>query len=120
MPNQFTTIDDYISSFPEDIQGILTEVRRRIRKAAPTTEETISYQMPTITLDGKHLVYFAAWKHHISVYPIPPVDEPLEQEVAPYRAARSTVKFPLGKPIPYSLIERLAKLLVRRRLASRG
>jgi uncharacterized protein YdhG (YjbR/CyaY superfamily) len=116
--SQFTTIDEYIGSFPEDVRIILEEVRRRIRNAAPAAGETISYQMPTITLDGRSLVYFAAWKHHIAVYPIPNADEAFEQEIAPYRAARGTLRLPLGKPIPYDLIERLVALLVEQRGAT--
>jgi uncharacterized protein YdhG (YjbR/CyaY superfamily) len=116
---QFATIDQYIGSFPEDVQVILKEVRRRIRNVAPEAGETISYQIPTMTLSGRHLVYFAAWKHHISVYPVPAPDESFEQELAPYRAGRGTVRFPLNKPIPYGLIERLVALLVQRSL-SRG
>jgi uncharacterized protein YdhG (YjbR/CyaY superfamily) len=116
--DQFATIDDYISSFPEDVQIILEEVRRTIRNAAPAADETISYQIPTITLNGKYLVYFAAWKHHIGLYPIPTADEAFEQELAPYRAAKGTLRFPLRKPIPYDLIERLAARLVKQRVDS--
>ena len=112
---QFATIDQYIASFPEDVQVILEEVRRRIRNVAPEAGETISYQIPTMTLSGRHLVYFAAWKHHISVYPVPAVDESFERQLAPYRAGRGTVRFPLNKPIPYGLIERLTALLVQQR-----
>jgi uncharacterized protein YdhG (YjbR/CyaY superfamily) len=65
-------------------------------------------------------VYFAAWKHHIAVYPLPEVDEALDQELAPYRAAKGTARFPLSKPIPYDLIERLAALLVAQRAGGRG
>lgn len=118
MANRFATIDDYISSFPEDVQVILEEVRRTIRNVVPTAGETISYQIPTITINGKYLVYFAAWKHHISLYPIPAADEAFEQELAPYRAAKGTVRFPFRKPIPYDLIERMVALLVKQRLDS--
>jgi uncharacterized protein YdhG (YjbR/CyaY superfamily) len=82
MAERFDSVDDYIESFPPDTQAILEEVRRAIRTAAPGTEETISYQIPTVTLDGKYLVYFAGWKHHVSLYPIHTLDEPLESEVA--------------------------------------
>ena len=115
MADQFATIDDYIGSFPEDVQITLEKVRRTIRNAAPGADETISYQMPTITLNGKSLVYFAAWKHHIGLYPIPTADEAFEQELAPYRAGKRTVRFPLRKPIPYDFIERLVALLVKQR-----
>jgi uncharacterized protein YdhG (YjbR/CyaY superfamily) len=115
---QFATIDEYISSFPEDVGTILEKVRRTIRNAAPNADERISYHIPTITLNGRDLVYFAAWKHYLSFYPLPAVDEAFEQELAPYRAAKSTVRFPFRKPIPYHLIERLVALHVRQRADS--
>lgn len=115
MAEQLATIDQHIASVPEDVQAILEEVRRRIRAVVPEAGETISYRIPTMTLNGRHLVYFAAWKHHISLYPVPAVDESFEQEVAPYRAGQGTARFPLDKPIPYGLIERLVALLVQQR-----
>jgi uncharacterized protein YdhG (YjbR/CyaY superfamily) len=116
--SQFATIDEYIGSFPEDVQVILEKIRHTIRNAAPGAEEIISYGIPTFTLGGKHLVYFAAWKRYISVYPLPAGGEGFEREIAPYRAAKSTARFPLGKPIPYDLIARLVALHVEHRLAA--
>ena len=115
MADKFATVEEYVSSFPEHVQIILEEVRLTIRNAAPSADETISYQMPTLTLNGRSLVYFAAWKHHIGLYPIPTADEAFERELAPYRAAKNTVRFPLAEPIPYDLIERLVRLLVSSR-----
>jgi uncharacterized protein YdhG (YjbR/CyaY superfamily) len=117
MADTFGTIDDYISSFPADIQLILTEVRRAARRAAPAAEETISYQMPALRLNGSALVHFAAWKNHIGMYPVPTADEAFGQELAPYVATRGTARFPLDKPIPYDIIERMVALLVRQRVA---
>jgi uncharacterized protein YdhG (YjbR/CyaY superfamily) len=87
--HQFASVDEYIGSFPVDVQAILEEVRRTIRKAAPTAGETISYQIPTITLEGTALLYFAGWKHHISLYPAPTGDGALEHELAPYRSQKA-------------------------------
>jgi uncharacterized protein YdhG (YjbR/CyaY superfamily) len=112
---QYATVDAYISSFPDEVQSILEDVRRTNRIAVPEAEETISYQIPTMTIEGRHLVYFAAWKRHVSVYPIPAGDEEFERDLAPYRAARGTARFPFGKPIPHELIERLVKRLVEQR-----
>ena len=120
MTRPFTTIDDYVGTFPEDVQAILEEVRRAIRKAAPAADETISYQIPTFTLNGRRLVSFAAWKRHISLYPLPAGDEAFDRELAPYRAAKSTARFPLGKPIPYNLIERLVALHVKQQVNRDG
>jgi uncharacterized protein YdhG (YjbR/CyaY superfamily) len=107
------TIDDYISSKPAAVHVILDQVRWTIRSAAPGAGERISYQMPAITLNGRDLVYFAAWKHHIALYPIPAADEALERELSPYRAAKGTLRFPLAKPVPYDLIQRLVALRVK-------
>jgi len=109
------TVDDYIGSFPQDVSARLEEVRRTIRAVAPTTAETMSYQMPTVMLDGRYLVYFAAWKNHIALYPIPTMSAALEDEVAPYRGAKNTVRFPLREPIPYDLIGRVVSEVVTRR-----
>lgn len=115
---QFATIDEYVSSLPEDVQVVLEKVRHTIRKAAPAAGERISYQIPTFTLNGKDLIYVAAWKNHISLYPVSAADQALEPQLAPYRTAKATVKFPLRKPIPYELIERLIAFRVKQRLDS--
>ena len=107
----FTTIDEYISTFPDDIQAILENVRRAILKAAPEAAETISYGMPTFDLNGKHLVFFAGWKHHISLYPIPAGDEAFQQKISHYKRAKGTIQFPCDKPIPYDLVEKIVTLL---------
>ena len=112
------TIDDYIGAFPADVQTILEEVRARLRSAVPTAVEGISYGIPVFTLDGRYLVYFAGWKHHISVYPLPEGDATLDEEMAPYVAGKGTLKFPLAEPIPYDLIERVAARLLEERSAS--
>lgn len=113
--NKFTSVDQYIGSFPPDVQEVLQEVRRTIRGVVPDAGEKISYQIPTITLDGKALLYFSGWKEHIALYPIPPVDDALAQEIEPYRSGKGTLKFPLKKPIPYDVITRLTQAFVASR-----
>ena len=115
MTTQPATVDDYIRSVPEGARPVLERVRQAIRTAAPEATETISYNMPTYLLGGRHLVHLAAWKRHLSLYPVPAGDEAFEQEIAAYRAARSTARFPLGKPIPYDLIGRMVAFLVEER-----
>lgn len=110
-----TTVDEYIESFPEDVQAILHEIRRRLHLAVPGAGERISYGIPTITIGDAYVVYFAAWKRHICVYPIPASDSALQEELAPYAAAKGTLKFPLSKPMPYELIERVGAQLAQRR-----
>jgi uncharacterized protein YdhG (YjbR/CyaY superfamily) len=109
----FTTIDRYISTFPVDIQAVLEKMRQSIQKAAPDAVEAISYGIPTFNLNGKHLVFFAGWKHHISLYPLPAGDETFQQEIAHYKRAKGTIQFPLDKPLPYELVEQIVILLIK-------
>jgi len=114
-PSDFATVDDYIASFPENVRAVLQEVRATIRSAAPGSDEKISYRIPTVTVRGKRLVYFAAWKRFVSIYPVPAADEELERELAPYRAEKSTVRFPLDQPVPHDLVRRLVGVLMEQR-----
>jgi uncharacterized protein YdhG (YjbR/CyaY superfamily) len=84
----------------------------------PEAGETISYGMPTVTVDGHYLIYYSGWKNHLGLYPVPALDEATEAEVAPYRSATSTLKFPYAKPIPYDLIEKLILLAAAERTES--
>jgi len=103
------TIDEYIEASPKDVQGILQRLRLTIRKAAPEAVETISYQMPTFKLNGKGLVYFAAFKNHIGFYPIPSGIEAFKKELSRYKQGKGSVQFPIDKPIPYDLVRRIVR-----------
>lgn len=103
------TIDDYIAGFPKDVQTILRAMRRTVRKAAPRAEESISYRIPTFKLEGP-LVYFAAFKSHIGMYPMTGATrKKFEQELSKYEGGKGTVRFPLDRPIPHGLIGRIVK-----------
>ena len=108
----FQSLDEYIATFPADTQKMLQELRQTIKAAAPEAAETISYNMPTFTLQGKYLIYFAGWKNHISIYPIPPGSAAFNKQVSQYAAGKGTLKFPLDKPIPLQLITRMVKYRV--------
>lgn len=101
------TIDEYIETFPSDVQVVLKKIRLAIKKAAPRAEEVISYQMPTFRLNGKNLVHFAAWKNHIGFYPTPSGTKAFKEELSEYKGAKGSVQFPIEKPIPYDLVERI-------------
>ena len=105
------TVDEYVASVPPAMQEVLQDVRRTMHTVRPDAAETISYNIPTLTLDGRSLVHFAGRKRHVSVYPIPDGDDAYEAQLASYRSGASTAKFPLGKPIPLDLIARITKLL---------
>jgi len=103
----FETLDEYIESFPENVQSILGNLRDTIRKAAPEAVESISYDMPTFKIDGKRLVYFSAWKNHIGFYSIPRGNEAFRKELSPYEGPKGSLRFPLEKPIPYDLVKKI-------------
>lgn len=105
-------IDEYIAGLPHDVQEILEEIRLTIRKAAPDAQETIKYQIPTFTLNG-NLVHFAAFKKHIGFYPAPTGIEEFKKEMSPYEGAKGSVEFPLDKPIPFDLIDKIVKFRVK-------
>ena len=112
MTTKPNSIDEYIASFPEDIQKILEQVRTTIKDAAPEAEETIKYAIPTFTFKG-NLVHFAAFKNHIGLYPTPHAIETFEKELAVYKSAKGSIQFPLGKPIPYNLITKIVEFRVK-------
>ena len=109
--SQIDTVDAYIDSFPAEVRPILEAVRSTIRGVLPNAEEAITYAIPTFIVDGRSLVHFAGWKHHVSVYPAPETDGELEERLARYRSGAATAKFPLNEPIPYDLIADIVELL---------
>ena len=109
------TVDDYLEGFPAEVRDVLEEVRQSIHRAAPTAVESISYGMPTFSLNGRSLLYFAGWKHHIAVYSTPALLPPLEKELVNFRKAKDTLNFPLTRPMPYDLIGQVTQALVELR-----
>lgn len=111
----YTTIDEYIALFPEDVQMKLRELRAVIKAAAPEAGEKISYQMAAFTLHGI-LVYFAAFKNHIGFYPAPRGIEQFKDELSAYKGSKGTVQFQLDEPIPYDLVTKIVKFRVKENL----
>jgi uncharacterized protein YdhG (YjbR/CyaY superfamily) len=111
----YSTIDEYIALFPEEVQKLLQEIRAVIQAAAPGAKETINYQMPTFTLKG-NLVHFAAYKKHIGFYPTPTGIEKFKTELSAYEGAKGSVQFPLDKPIPFDLIRKIVLFRVKENL----
>ncbi len=104
---EFQTIDEYIKTFPKDVQSVLEKTRQTIRKAAPGAVEAISYQIPTFKLNDKNLVHFAAFKNHIGFYPTPSGIEAFKKELSQYKVAKGSVQFLLNRPMPYDLLEKI-------------
>jgi uncharacterized protein YdhG (YjbR/CyaY superfamily) len=112
-------VDEYIEALPEHVQLIMERIRATIRQVVPGVGEKISYSMPTFTLDGLPLVHVAAWKKHIGIYPLPELEGPLADEVAPYRGAKDAMHVPLREPVPYELVGRVVTVLAERRAGGR-
>jgi uncharacterized protein YdhG (YjbR/CyaY superfamily) len=109
MRDPFATIDEYIASFPQDVQEKLRVIRTVIHKTVPDAEEAIRYGIPTFRLDGSNLVHFAAFKDHLGFFPTAPGVEHFRKELSAYRLSKGTIQFPLDKPVPYDLVERIAR-----------
>ena len=110
------TIDEYIAGFPPAVQARLRKVRQTVRRAAPDADEVISYRMPALKQHGI-LVYFAAFKNHIGLYPPVRGDARLERAVAPYAGEKGNLRFPFTQPIPFDLISRIVALRLKQNLA---
>ncbi|MER7073209.1 DUF1801 domain-containing protein [Terrabacter sp. NPDC000476] len=117
MAPRFASVDDYIASYDEETRTQLAGVRDAIREVAPQAGEKISYGMASFTLDGKPLIYYAGWKNHVGLYPVPTGDEDFEEAIGPYRRSKDTVRFPISRPVPLELIGEITELCLERRRA---
>jgi len=118
LKKRFETIDEYIATFPRNVQDILEELRQTIQNSAPDAEETISYQIPTFKLNG-NLVHFAAFKNHIGFYPTPSAISEFKKELSHYEVSKGSIRFPINEPIPYDLIRKIVKYRVKENLSKR-
>jgi len=105
-------VDNYIQQFPENVQEILKRIRTLVVENAPEAEEVMAYGMPGYKTNKKPLVYFAAFKNHIGFYATPSGHSEFRNELANYKQGKGSVQFPIDKPIPYDLIERMIKFRV--------
>jgi uncharacterized protein YdhG (YjbR/CyaY superfamily) len=112
----FNSIDEYIATFPEEIQKILQEIRAAIKAVVPDAEEHISYKMPAFKVNGDYFIHFSAWKNHVGMYPIPEGNEAFQKEIEPYRSAKSSLNFPLNKPLPLKLIRKIVRFRIAENL----
>jgi uncharacterized protein YdhG (YjbR/CyaY superfamily) len=112
MPPQPLSVDDYIASFPPDVQEILQHIRLIIRDNAPEAAEIIAYGMPAYKTYKKPLVYFAAFPNHIGFYATPTGHEKFAKELSQYKQGKGSVQFPIDQPIPYGLIAAIVKFRV--------
>jgi len=109
---QFKTIDEYIAAFPKHVE-VLEKIRRAIRESASEAEEAIRYGIPTFKLNGRDLVYFAAWKKHVGFYPIPSATKAFKKELDSYKHGKGSIRFPFDRPIPYDLVKKIVRFRVK-------
>ncbi len=102
------SVDEYIGYFPRDVQALLQKLRATILKAAPEAEETIKYRMPTFVWK-RNLIYFAAYKNHIGLYPGSKAIANFKDQLTKYKFAKGSIQFPLDKPIPVGLVTKIVK-----------
>jgi uncharacterized protein YdhG (YjbR/CyaY superfamily) len=106
-------IDEYIAGFPESTQKILEQIRSVIKETAPGADETISYGTPTFNLKGHYLIYFAGYKKHIGLYPVPGGKSAFTKDFSKYKTSgKGTIQFPLDEPLPTALIKKIVKFRV--------
>ena len=106
-------IEKYIQQFPDNVQEILNNIRKVVKDNAPEAEELFAYGMPAYKSNKKPLVYFAAFKNHIGFYATPSGHSEFKNELSEYKQGKGSVQFPLNKPIPYKLIERIVIFRVK-------
>ena len=115
------TVDAYIAGFPPEVAARLTRIRSEIVDAVAAAsgtepEEKVRYGIAAVMLGGRYALHFAGWKKHIGLYPVPPLPEPLESEIAPYRAEKDSVVFPNSQHVPFDLIGRVARQIAAERV----
>lgn len=103
----YQSIDEYIGTFPDDIQSRLESMRQIIKSVIPGAIETISYQIPTFKINNKNIVHFSAYKKHIGLYPGPSAIEHFKEELSQYKWSKGAVQFPLDNPIPTELVKKI-------------
>lgn len=113
------TIDEYIAEFPEPVAAKLQELRQLIKTEVPGATETIRYGMPTFLVNDTYLIYFAAWKHHIAIYPFSAAMEASIPEAKMYKmSGKGTIQFPLKEELPISLIQKIIQFLLKENIST--
>ncbi len=105
-------VDAYIKKFPGNIQQKLIQMRGLIRETATEAAESISYGMPAYKLNGKPLVYFAAFKKHIGFYATPGAHQKFAAELSKYKQGKGSVQFPIDQPLPAELVKSMVAFRV--------
>ena len=113
------SVDEYVSTFPPEVQKVLQKLRQTVKKSAPDAEELISYKIIGYRLNGR-LVWFAAFKDHIGFYPTLSPFEKFKKEIAPYKSGKGTIRFAMSKSIPYDLVGKITRFRVNENLKKKA
>lgn len=108
----FTSVDEYIGTFPLETQKVLEEIRAAVKAIVPDAKEKISYQIACFELNGKNLIHYAGWKNHVSMYPTPEGTAGFNKAIAKYAGGKGTTRFLLSEPLPLKLIQQIIKFRV--------
>jgi uncharacterized protein YdhG (YjbR/CyaY superfamily) len=111
MTDRTDPIDAYAAGLAPAAAEVVTELRRRVHALRPDVAEVLRYDIPTFQVDGRSRVHVAAWAKHVSIYPVPH-DPALADDLAPYLAGKGTLRFPLAKPMPWELVDRVLRALL--------
>jgi uncharacterized protein YdhG (YjbR/CyaY superfamily) len=106
--NKYKNVDEIIDTYPPAVKELVQKIRNLIKKEIPEAEELLSYDVPAFRL-GKNTVMYAGFKNHIGFYPTPSVIEKFRSELSEYELSEGTIRFPIDKPLPLSLILKMAK-----------
>lgn len=101
------TIDEYISTFPKEVQEKLEKIRKTIREAAPEVHEKIKWNRPAFSDEQRILVMFAAFKHHIGFYVTPSTLQTFSKELSSFKTGKGSVQFPYSQPLPTDLVRKI-------------
>ena len=107
-------MDDYLKDASPEAAALIARVRALIHELAPDVVETVAYGMPTFAAPGHHRFHLGAWATHVGVYPVGLAPEPLQSGLAPWRAAKDTVRLPLNGPLDEQLVRQLLTFLLAR------
>lgn len=113
---KFKNVDQYIDNFTGKSHYRLQKLRMLVKRLIPEAVESISYQMPAFKLNEKPLVYFAAFKNHVGLYPMSGAIKAFKDEIVEYKSATGSIQFPLDKPMPYDLINKIVNFRVKENL----
>ena len=108
-----TSVDNYLAEVPLEARATLEQLRKTIRAVVPRAVEVISYQIPTFKLDGRMLVSYAAFKDHCSFFPGAAPIKAHEDELKSYQTSKGTIRFPISKPLPATLVRKLVKTRIK-------